>query len=98
MNKQTLMFNTLVFICIAFICCPGFAVGHTINGSEKSTTIDSKTLKKWSEPYRNWHYYPELVIPDKPNIKGFENIKLTDVPTVFQLPGDEKWYMTYNCT
>lgn len=95
MNKQTLIFTPLVFICIAFLCCHGFAVGITNKGYEKSTSIDNKTLKKWSEPYRNWHYYPELVIHDKPNIKGFENIKLTDVPTVFQLQGDEKWYMTF---
>lgn len=52
-------------------------------------------VKEWSEPYRNWHYHPELVIPPNPDVAGFENIKMTDVPTVFQIPGDDKWYMTF---
>ena len=57
--------------------------------------IDADSVKQWSAPYRNWHYYPEHVIPAKPNINGFENIHLTDVPTVFQLPNDKKWRMTF---
>jgi len=35
------------------------------------------------------------VIPAKPNIKGFENVHKTDVPTIFQLPGAKKWYMIF---
>jgi len=35
------------------------------------------------------------VIPAKPAIKGFEAFGSTDVPTVYQLPGDKKWYMTF---
>jgi len=66
-----------------------------INTAEESTTIDNNTVKQWSQPYRNWHYYPDHVIPAKPNIKGFETVHKTDVPTVFQLPGDKKWYMTF---
>jgi alpha-N-arabinofuranosidase len=62
---------------------------------EDSTAMDTNTVKQWSAPYRNWHYYPDHVIGAKPNIKGFENVKMTDVPTVFQLPGDKKWYMTF---
>ena len=57
--------------------------------------IDTNTVKQWSAPYRGWHYYPDHVIPAKPNIKGFEKVHMTDVPTVFQLPGDKKWYMTF---
>ena len=66
-----------------------------VQSIEKEMTLDVNTVKKWSVPYRNWHYCPDHVIGDKPNIKGFENVVMTDVPTVFQLPGDRKWYMTF---
>lgn len=64
-------------------------------GSAKSAKIDLETVRQWSAPYRGWHYSPDHVIPAQPGIKGFEDIRMTDVPTVFQLPGDEKWYMTF---
>ncbi len=64
-------------------------------GGEESTTIDTDTVRLWSKDFRNWHYHPDHVIPAKPNIKGFENVHMTDVPTVFQRPGDDKWYMTF---
>lgn len=64
-------------------------------GEADPSTIDSGTVKLWSEPYRGWHYYPDHVITAKPEIKGFEDVHMTDVPTVFQLPGDKKWYMTF---
>ncbi len=63
--------------------------------SEISVTIDSNTVKQWSAPYRNWYYYPDHVIPPKPNITGFENVYMTDVPTIFQLPDSNKWYMMF---
>jgi len=63
--------------------------------AEESAMIATETVKKWSAPYRGWHYYPDHVIPAKPNIKGFEEVNKTDVPTVFQRPGDRKWYMTF---
>ncbi len=63
--------------------------------AEKSMTTDERTIKQWSAPYRGWHYYPDHVIPAKPNIKGFDKVKMTDAPTVFQLPGDKKWYMAF---
>ena len=63
--------------------------------AEEPMTIDDKTVKKWSAPYRGWHHHRDHVIPAKPEIKGFEDVKMTDVPTVFQIPGDPKWYMTF---
>lgn len=63
--------------------------------AEEPAGIDAETVKKWSAPYRNWHYYPDHVIAPKPNIKGFEKVHKTDVPTVFQIPDDKKWYMTF---
>lgn len=62
---------------------------------ENTTTINANIIKQWSNPFRNWHYYPDHVIPANPNIKGFEDVYKTDVPTVFQLSGDKKWYMTF---
>lgn len=35
------------------------------------------------------------MIPAKPDIKGFDKVNKVDVPTVYQLPGDQKWYMTF---
>jgi hypothetical protein len=52
-------------------------------------------IKKWSAPYYGWHYYPEHVIPSEPHIKGFEDVRDVDVPTVYQIPGDSKWYMSF---
>jgi predicted GH43/DUF377 family glycosyl hydrolase len=58
--------------------------------------IDADVVKEWSAPYRGWHYYPFHVIPAEPAITGFEGIRMTDVPTVYQLPGsDNKWYMSF---
>lgn len=62
---------------------------------EDSSVIDDEIVKQWSAPYRGWQYYPDHVIAPKPTIKGIEGIRATDVPTVFQLPGDKKWYMTF---
>ncbi|HUT94166.1 MAG TPA: hypothetical protein VMY37_32195 [Thermoguttaceae bacterium] len=52
-------------------------------------------LDRWSAPYRNWHYWPDHVIPSEPKIEGYEPFHSTDCPTVFQLPGDDAWYMTF---
>ena len=60
-----------------------------------SAGIDTKTVKQWSARFRGWHYYPDHVIPARPRIKGFEKVRTTDVPTVYQLPNDSKWYMTF---
>ncbi len=76
---------------LAFLACGTMSA----QDAEESMIIDTNTVKQWSAPYRNWHYYPDHVISGKPNIKGFEMVHKTDVPTVFQLPGDKKWYMTF---
>ncbi|MEN8254314.1 MAG: hypothetical protein ABFR33_02485 [Verrucomicrobiota bacterium] len=60
-----------------------------------SSVIDADTLRQWSAPYRGWHYYPGHVIPAKPNIKGFNKVHMVDVPAVFQLPGNKKWFMSF---
>lgn len=57
--------------------------------------IPAETVRRWSEPYRGWHHHPDHVIPPRPDIPGFEDVRMTDVPTVFQRPGDPRWYMTF---
>jgi len=67
-------------------------VNHTV----AEVAIDSATLDKWSAPYRGWHYYPTPVIPAEPKIPGYEKFKSTDVPCVYQLPGQaSKYYMSF---
>ncbi len=61
-----------------------------------AVNIETDTLSRWSAPYRNWHYYPEYVIPQKPQVPGHEEFHNTDCPTIFQMrehPG--KWFMSY---
>ena len=57
--------------------------------------IDQATIQKWSQPYRNWHYHLSPVIEQSPVIEGQEDLKGIDVPCVFQLPGDDTWYMSF---
>jgi hypothetical protein len=58
--------------------------------------IDRETMDKWSAPYRGWHYQPEYVIPAQPKIPGHEKFHSTDVPCVYQLPGQpDKWFMSF---
>ncbi len=63
--------------------------------SEDSEQIDRATLNAWAAPFRNWHYWPKHVIPANPQIEGFPDLDGTDVPTVYQLPGDSRWYMSF---
>lgn len=57
--------------------------------------IDMETVQRWSQKFRGWSYYPEHVIAANPKIPGYEQFQSTDCPTVFQIPGDSKWYMTF---
>ena len=58
--------------------------------------IDRTTLDRWSAPYRGWHYWPDPIIPAEPKIPGHETFRNTDVPCVYQLPGQsDKWYMSF---
>jgi len=68
---------------------------HTRASAGNDAKIDPQTITQWSAPYRGWHYHPDHVIPAKPKIAGYEKVNMTDVPTVFQRPGDKKWYMTF---
>ena len=56
---------------------------------------DPKEADAWSAKFRGWHYWPEHVVPAKPGIPGFGDVAATDVPCVYQLPGDPAWYMSF---
>ncbi len=56
---------------------------------------DEDMVEKWSKVFMGWHYWPKHVIPSNPAIQGFADIEGTDVPTVYQLPGDDRWYMSF---
>lgn len=77
---------------------PQKAANNTANAKclPGDTTIDSATVEKWSQKYLKWkNYYADYVIPGNPNISGFPKVHMTDVPTVYQIPDDPKWYMTF---
>lgn len=79
---------------VGIITIAALVAGTSLQAATEPINIDKKTIQQWSAPFRGWHYQPDHVIPAKPNIKGFESVISTDVPTIFQLPGDDKWYMT----
>jgi len=57
--------------------------------------LDAETLAQWSAPFRNWHYWPTHVIPANPPLPGATNILGTDIPTIYQIPGHDRWYMSF---
>jgi hypothetical protein len=70
------------------------AIGTQANGGEND--IDQATLDAWTAPYRGWHYYAKPVIPSDFKIPGYEVFHSFDVPTVYQLPGQQgKWFMSF---
>ena len=67
----------------------------TACGAFAEDKIDRSTLDEWSAPYRNWYYHPEHVIASDPKIEGYEKFASVDCPTVYQIPGDDRWYMSF---
>ena len=88
MNAQTLRSLPLAFLILTAPPC-------FCSAGAASATIDPTILDQWSGPYRNWHYWPEHVVPAKPVVGSITNVLGTDVPTVYQVPGDPKWHMTF---
>ena len=88
---QKIRIQLLQAIAISLFCA-NMASAQRIDGTQEITL---ETVKKWSAPYRGWHYHPNHVIPPKPNIEDFGKVSKTDVPTIFQRPGDPKWYMSF---
>jgi predicted GH43/DUF377 family glycosyl hydrolase len=86
------MMRLSVFLMLPVLC---LGCQTRDGGPEDRAEMDEITIRKWSEPFRNWHYYPDLIIPANPGIEGFEDVKMTDVPTVFQVKGSDRWLMTF---
>ncbi len=59
-------------------------------------SLDKETIDRWSTPYRGWHYWNDHIISSNPQIPGYEEFKNSDVPCVYQIPGQtNKWYMSF---
>lgn len=71
------------------------AAGLALAGEPAAEPIDRATLDRWSAPYRGWHYWPQHVIPAAPQIPGYEAFGSTDCPTVYQLPGERIWRLSF---
>jgi predicted GH43/DUF377 family glycosyl hydrolase len=98
MKMQKLLAATcslVLAVSLQVISIPVDAAEATNAAAPASPVIDAETLRAWSAPFRGWHYWPTHVIPDCPSLPGATNILGTDVPTVFQIPGDEKWHMSF---
>jgi len=78
-------------VLIALLCACDALGGQ----DAAAQAIGRATLDQWARPYRGWHYWPDHVIPAEPKIPGHEAFKNTDCPTVYQIPGDARWYMSF---
>lgn len=81
-------------LCLAGLTASSSGQPTNLISSDRYS-IDSETVSNWSAPFRNWTYWPTHVIPNSPPLPGATNILGTDVPTVFQIPGNDKWYMSF---
>ena len=85
----------LALLAVLFFTAVGQSAQITNVPPADPTIITGETLAQWSVPYRNWHYWPDHVIPAAPPLPGATNILGTDVPAIFEIPGDDKWYMSF---
>jgi hypothetical protein len=85
-----------VMACWLLTCAALALAAPQAAETTRPPSIDRETLDQWTAPYRGWHYHPEHVIPAQPNIPGYEKFNNTDVPCVYQLPGQaDKWLMSF---
>ena len=88
--------NKLTSITLTALLLAPLAALHAAETTAAPGPIDRETLDKWSAPYRNWLYQPDHVIPANPNVPGHADFNSTDVPCVYQLPGQpDKWFMSF---
>jgi hypothetical protein len=66
----------------------------SVPGAPESA-IAPATVARWSQPFRNWYYWPEHVIPASPTVPGGAQLLGTDCPTVFQIPGETRWQLSF---
>jgi len=61
----------------------------------RESLISSQLVHEWSKKYRGWQHHESHVIKPNPMIPSYETIRMTDVPTVYQIPEDDKFYMSF---
>lgn len=90
-EASTLTMNRTTILVVSILLLPW------LNQAEVTPppVIGLQTAQDWSKAFRNWHYHPDHVISADPKIPGFPDVHMTDVPTVYQRPGDSRWYMTF---
>ena len=77
-------------------CVLALILASYVLAAQVSPDLNQTTLDAWSAPYRGWQYQPSHVVPEQPNIPGYEQFHSTDCPCVYQLPGQpEKWFMSF---
>jgi predicted GH43/DUF377 family glycosyl hydrolase len=89
-KRDNMKFKRTVFAAALWLA--GVAAGMA---QEWAGDIDSATVAEWSRPYEGWYYYPEPVIASDYKIAGYGDFRNFDVPMVYQLEGDGKWYMSF---
>ncbi len=89
------LFKRTAAALVTVICLVSMGIVAFAAPADKSGDIDMAQVKEWSKAFRGWHYYPEYVIQPEPGISGYENVKMTDVPTVFRIPGEDGWFMSF---
>jgi hypothetical protein len=72
-----------------------FVYANTTVSQESFVPVDSATVAEWTLPYLGWHYYPEPVIPSDYKIAGHEDFKNFDVPMIYQIEDDNRWFMSF---
>lgn len=85
-------------VCIPVGSCMILMGSRYIEGRHsfsRKSLMSSQDIHVWSTKYRGWQHHSEHVIKPNVTIQGFEGIKMTDVPTVYQLPGDDLFYMSF---
>ena len=93
LEKHTMSMKTAWFLTL-FLPVP-FVVLEAAETAAPAE-IDRQTLDQWAAPYRGWHYWPEPIIPADPKIPGHAQFRNTDVPCVYQLPGQpDKWFISF---
>lgn len=76
-----------ICLCIFFLA----TVSTLYAEVDEIASIDLQTLDRWAAPYRNWHYYPDHVLP--PNPDDGLGFTMTDCPLVWKF--GQTWRMFY---
>lgn len=57
--------------------------------------VSASEARCWAARFRGWHYWPDHIMPERPQIPGFEAFHSPDCPTVYRIPGRPNWYMSF---